>query len=152
MGYVTLAATATASECVCMCVGHMWALADMCSVCQQPAHKKGARELRVDTPSLPRPPAGRMKSNERAMRWSLALFPSKMWSRSSSFPLPPLYLFHTACKLEITNSSGGGRCIGGCFWLAGRLPSCLPALRLCVPLPHPPLRAYYRAIIEAPAK
>ena len=118
MGYVTLAATATASECVCMCVGHMWALADMCSVCQQPAHKKGARELRVDTPSLPRPPAGRMKSNERAMRWSLALFPSKMWSRSSSFPLPPLYLFHTACKLEITNSSGGG-----CFWPAAFLPA-----------------------------
>ena len=62
MGYISRHhshGAATAGGRASVCVGHMWALADMCSVCQQPTHKKGDGELRVDTSARARPP-GRM--------------------------------------------------------------------------------------------
>ena len=77
-------------------------------------------------------------------------------SDSIPFSRPPFCLFHTACELEITNSSGG--CGGGgCFWLAGWLPAAgnwapCPPRPPQLALTLPSLRAYYRAIIEPPAK
>ena len=73
-------------------------------------------------------------------------------NQSSSFSLPPFCLFHTAYMLEITNSSGSGGAAGVSGSLASRRHLGWLALTESPPSLAPHLTAYYRAIIELPAK
>ena len=126
--------------CVYVCVGHMWALADMCSVCQQPTHKKGDGELRVDTSARARPPVCRVMN----VRCDGRSFPHK-WGRDRHSPSPSLFFTpHASWILQIAPAMAGvSGWLAGCRHL-GYVPLSLsPQLRL---------RAYYRAIIEPPAK
>ena len=112
-GWVTLAATATAS------------VSDTCGrrrTCVRPSlylptHKKGTGELlRDDTADRPsiRLSDSLLYGNERAMVAALSL-------QKGGFPVSPsFYTPHASWKLQIVP-----------FWLAGWLPACLPAL--CLP-------------------
>ena len=98
-----------------VCVGHMWALADMCSVCQQPTHKKGDGELRVDTSARARPPVCRVMN----VRCDGRSFPQK-WGRDRHSPSPSLFSTpHASWKLQIAPAMAG---VSG--WLVGWLAGC----------------------------
>ena len=159
MGYISRTTPQSrpgqASGCVCVSdTCGRWRTCVLSVSDQRPTpHKKEAGELRVDTLAAPRHAAPRrMWSND-----GRSSFPSKMCSWSSSsfrqYPLPsslPSVFFtpHASWKLQIALAAVVVEGVSG--WQVGCPPPALGPPPLALTLPS--LRAYYRAIIEPPAK